>query len=186
MPKKAKKEKENKKKEESDRPEKLAVREPAFWRPRDIMRSLDEDFREFRRDLERSLLWPTRWGAPIWMKYPQIDWSTTKQPLLDIKDTGKEIIIEAEMPGIPKENIEINVTENSIEISGKIKSEEEEEKEGYYRQERSYSTCYRQIPLPADVIPSKVDATLEDGILHIILPKKKPTAKKKGHKVKVK
>ena len=120
------------------------------------------------------------------MGWPEIERTWTKQPLMDIKDTGKELVIEAELPGIPKENIDIKLTENSIEICGEVKSEEKEEKEGYYRQERSYSTCYRNIPLPSEVIPNKADAKLEDGVLHIKLPKKKPTTKEKAHKVNVK
>lgn len=184
--KKGKKDEGIKKETKSGKPEKLAVKEPALWKPMDIMRSLDEEFEEFRRNIERSLWWPTRWGAPIWMRWPEIDWAATRQPLMDIKDTGNELVIEAEMPGIPKENIDIQLTENSIEICGEVKSEEKEEKKGYYRQERSYSTCYRQMPLPAEIIPSKAEATLEDGILHIKIPKKKPTTKEKAHKVNVK
>jgi HSP20 family protein len=75
---------------------------------------------------------------------------------------------------------------DSIEICGEMKTEEKEEKEGYYRQERSYSTCYRQTPLPAEIIPGKADATLENGILHIKLPKKVPTSEVETHTVKIK
>jgi HSP20 family protein len=183
-----KKEKKGKERKEETEPEeaaKLAIREP-YWQPFDIMRSLDEEFEDFRRNIERSLWWPTWWRRPTMMGWPEAERTWTKQPLMDIKDTGKELVIEAELPGIPKENIDIKLTENSIEICGEVKSEEKEEKEGYYRQERSYSTCYRQMPLPSEVIPNKADAKLEDGVLHIKLPKKKPTTKEKAHKVNVK
>jgi HSP20 family protein len=106
--------------------------------------------------------------------------------IMDIKDTGEELLIEAEMPGIPKENIDIQLTENSIEICGEIREEVKKDQEGYIRQERSYTTCQRQMPLPAEIVPDKADATLADGILHIKLPKKKPTPKEKTHTLKVK
>lgn len=184
--KKEKKNKKTKKEVEPKKPEILAVREPGLWTPEDFERSLDEEFEEFKRSLERSLLWPTKWGAPIRMKWPEIELATTRQPLMDIKDTGSELVIKAEVPGIPKENIDIQLTENSIEIRGKLKTEEEEEKEGYYRHERNYSTYYREMSLPARVIPSEADATLEDGVLQIKIPKKKQKGKEKAHKVDVK
>lgn len=169
----------------------MTVREPSLRSPLDLMRSFDEEFEEFRRNLELSLWHPTRRRRHALMNWPEfywpkLEWAETKMPLMDIKDTGKELIIEAEMPSIPKQNIDIQLTENSIEICGEMKTEEKEEKEGYYRQERSYSTCYRQTPLPAEIIPGKADATLENGILHIKLPKKVPTSEVETHTVKIK
>jgi HSP20 family protein len=191
MVKKGRKTKGEKIKTKTKKAEQLAVREPSQWHPWDLMRSLDEEFEEYRRNLERSLWHPARqrrhalltWPEFYW---PKLEWAETKMPLMDIKDTGKELVIEAEMPGIPKENIDIKLTENSIEICGEMKTEEKGEEEGYYRQERSYSTCYRQMLLPSEVIPQKADATLENGILHIKLPKKEPTPEVEAHTVKVK
>lgn len=189
--KKGKTSKGTKKEKKTEKVKKIAVREPFLWHPTDITRRLDEDFEELRRNIERSFLWPGEWRRPTLMRlpefrWPEIDWSETRMPLMDIKDTGKELVLEAEMPGIPKENIDIQVTENAIEICGETKTVEKEEEEGYYRHERSYSKCFRQMPLPAEVIPEKADATLKEGILHIKIPKKKPTVKAKGHSIKIK
>jgi HSP20 family protein len=187
-----KKEKKGRKKgTKQEKSEKLAVSETSRWYPGDIMHGLDEEFDAFRRSIGQALWWPrSSIGSSLlaWPEYywPKLDWAETRQPLMDIKDTGKELVIEAEMPGISKENIDIQLTERSIEICGEVKTEEEGEEEGYYRQERSYSTCYRRIPLPAEVIPNKADARLEDGILHIKIPKKKPTSMEKSHSVKIK
>ena len=186
--KKDKKEKETKKEEES---EKLAVRETALMWPWNIFRGFDEEFDGLRRDIQRSLLWPrSRIGSTL-IPWPDYFWSNTglsetRMALLDIKDTGDELVIEAEMPGIPKENIDIQLTENSIEICGEMQSQEKDEKKGYIRQERSYSTCVRHMPLPSEIIPDKADAILEDGILRIKLPKKNPTTKEKVRTLKVK
>lgn len=184
-----------KKERKTEKAEKLAVQEPFLWHPMDVMRRLDEEFEEFKRNIEGSLWWSAGWRRPALMRlpklrsairWPEVDWTETRMPLVDIKDTGKELVLEAEMPGIPKEDIDIQVTENSIEICGEVKTEKKEEEKGYYRQERSYSKCFRQMPLPAEVIPNKADATLKDGVLHIKIPKKKPTPKVKTHKIKIK
>ncbi|UCG68421.1 MAG: Hsp20/alpha crystallin family protein [Thermoplasmata archaeon] len=186
-----KKGKTNKGSKKKTEPEKLAVRESPKLRTQDMLRSFDEEIETFRRNLERSLWWPqSRIGSTLlaWPEYywPKLEWTDIKSPLMDIKDTGRELIIEAEMPRIPKENIDIQLTGNSIEICGELKTKEKEEDEGYYRQERSYTTCFRQVPLPGEAIPGKADATLEDGILHIKIPKKKSTPREKVHSVKVK
>jgi HSP20 family protein len=180
--------KEDEKKKKTD---KLAKRDPTPWWPWDLTRSMDEEFDEMRRSIERSLFWPhSRIGSGIraWPEYFRsgLESGSARMAIMDIKDTGEELLIEAEMPGIPKENIDIQLTENSIEICGEIREEVKKDQEGYIRQERSYTTCQRQMPLPAEIVPDKADATLADGILHIKLPKKKPTPKEKTHTLKVK
>lgn len=156
----------------------------SLWEPWSVMKSIEEEFEEFRKYMERSLISPF-WRSPL-IRLQDIEFPETKMPLMDIKDAEKELIIETEMPGIPKENIDIRLTENSIEICGERKEEEKDEKEGYYRQERRYSRCIRRTPLPAEVIPEKAEATLQDGILKITIPKKKPSPKVKEHKIEVK
>ena len=177
--------------------DKLTVREPFFsWHPMEMMRRMDEEFDEFRRDMERAFCGPSIMRKPIFSRhadfrspdrlFPDMRYPDIKRPVLDIRDTGKELILEAEMPGIPKENIEIELTDELVKVSGKIDTNEVDEKEGYYRQERHYSNFYREMPLPEEIIPGKSDAQLEDGILKIILPKKAPSLEQKSHKLKVK
>lgn len=181
-----KKDEKAKKESKDEQSDKLAVQRPSMWEPLDLMRNLDAEFDEFRRAIERSIWWPTAWRRPTKARWGEPGWLGTRQPILDIRDTGPELVIEAEMPGIPKENIDIQVTESAIEICGEVKTEEKDETKGYVRQERSYSTCYRQVPLPSEVEPAKVDATIKDGILRIRLPKKKPQEGERPHKVDVK
>ena len=189
--KKGKTSKGTKKEKKTEKAEKLIAREPSLWHPLGMARRLDDEFEELRRNIESPFWLSRRWRSPHLMRFPEfhwpeIDWTETRMPLVDIKDTGKELVLEAEMPGIPKENIDIKVTEDSIEICGEVKTVEKEEEEGYYRHERSYSRCFRKMPLPTEVIPDKADATLKGGILHIKIPKKKPTSKEEGHTIKIK
>ncbi|MFQ6107465.1 MAG: Hsp20/alpha crystallin family protein [Thermoplasmata archaeon] len=185
------------KKKKEKKEEKLPVKirkyvvPPRSPRWGDVLRRTDEDFEDFWTRMERDFWEPGAWGMRPWgrrwpQRWPETPLFDIREPLVDIRDTGREIVVEAEMAGIPKENIDINLTEDSIEIRGETELREEEEDEGYYRRERSYSTCFRQMPLPAEVIPDKAKATLEGGILRIDIPKKKPTPKKKGHKVRIK
>jgi HSP20 family protein len=171
--------------------EKLAPRETSSWWPWDYMRSIEKEFDNLRENMHRSLFMShSRLGTvsqPLPDYYwPKSEWENTKLALLDIKDNGDELLIEAEMPGIPKENIDIQLTENSIEICGEVKSDVVTEDEGYIKKERNYQTCVRHVPLPEEIIPEKADATLEDGILFVKLPKKRPNPKEKTHKLKVK
>lgn len=180
--------KKKKKKEEKvpTRTGALARRRPRYLHPWDIMRRLDEEFESFRKDLERSIWWPGRWRLSSLAEWPETSWPEVREPLVDVRDTGKDIVVEAEMAGIPRENIDVRVTEDSVEISGDMETAEEKEEEGgYYHQERSFARCYRRMPLPTEVIPEKADAKLTEGILRIKIPKKTPTPKAKGYKVKI-
>lgn len=118
--------------------------------------------------------------------FPRMDFDV-RSPLLDVKDEGNRLKITAELPGIKKEDLDIDVTENQLTLKGKMdfKKEEKNLKKGYYFRERKASSYFRSIPLPAEVIPSKAKADFNNGILELTLPKKHKT-QSKSFKVKVK
>jgi HSP20 family molecular chaperone IbpA len=191
-PKKEKKmERKSKKGKEKDtKMKKLAVREPSDTGYGNIIQGIDNALDEFTSDISLSLGFPL-WRRPSllnWPEYywPKLEWARVRRPLVDIRDNGNDIVIDAEMPGIPKEDIDVQVTENSIEICGEIKIDRKMEDEEYSLKERSYSTCYRQMPLPAEVNPDKADAVYVDGILRVTLPRKEPVPQEKKHNIKVK
>ena len=161
------------------------VERERYWSPFEMMqqfeREMDEMWRSF--DTRFGLDFPRhrRWREPGAYRV-----SAVRQPLLDIEDTGKNLEIHAEVPGIPKENIEIKLTEDHLEISAKSKQEKEESGRDYYHRERSFHSFYRSIPLPTEVDQTKADAKLEDGILNITIPKRTPTKEEKAHHVKIK
>nr|QNO58240.1 hypothetical protein DKLEMCON_00022 [Methanosarcinales archaeon ANME-1 ERB7] len=95
----------------------------------------------------------------------------TAAPYVDIKDKEGKIIVAADMPGVEKSDISINIRGDTLEISAEKKEEKEEEEEGYIRKERSYKKFYRSIPLPTEVDKDNVDATFENGVLQIEMPK---------------
>jgi len=92
----------------------------------------------------------------------------TVTPSMDLQDTEDKILVTADVPG-----------GDMLEITAEKKEEKEEKGEGYIRRERGYTGFYRRIPLPAEVDPGKVDATLKDGVLRIEMVKTVPTEAKK-------
>jgi HSP20 family protein len=92
-------------------------------------------------------------------------------PAFDVSETDKELILRAEVPGMDKDDIDINLTDGLLSIRGEKKREHKEENENYYCIERHYGTFSRTMRLPVEVETDKIDATYKDGVLTIILPK---------------
>jgi HSP20 family protein len=144
------------------------------------------DLSRWDRDMERIMgdffgrrarpWWPERWlrAEPMEITAPAID-------LFEEKD---DIVVKAELPGIEKDNIEVNLTDHHLTIKGEKKKEEEVKEENYYRSERSYGSFVRTLELPKDVHADKVKASFKNGILEVRLPKTEE-AKTKEVKVKV-
>ncbi|MFH1695556.1 MAG: Hsp20/alpha crystallin family protein [Candidatus Micrarchaeota archaeon] len=113
--------------------------------------------------------------------------SMIRTPLLDVKDEGKNLKVVAELPGIKKENIDIDVTDNQLTLKGKMNSDKEEKnkKKGYYFNERKSSSYFRSVSLPSEIDADKAKAEFNNGVLELTLPKKH-NKKSKSFKVKVK
>ncbi|RMA93020.1 Hsp20/alpha crystallin family protein [Hydrogenothermus marinus] len=92
-------------------------------------------------------------------------------PRVDIYEKDNNIVVEAEIPGAKKEDIEVKIKENNLVIRGEVKKEEEKKDENYYRSERFYGKFERVIPLPAEVKAEEAKAEVKDGILKVIIPK---------------
>ncbi len=126
------------------------------------------------------------WLRPFHWEVPALDEimtsTTTKMPCVDIVDRESEIVVNAELPGVEKKDLEISVSNNVVTIKGKTSHEEKEEKGDYYRCEISRGSYMRSVSLPAEVDESKAKANFNDGLLEITLPKLKKT---KRHAIKV-
>ena len=103
----------------------------------------------------------------------------------DVIDEGKQLRVKMDVPGVKKNEIDLNVTDNSIEISAGHKEDKEQKKKNFLRKERSEVSYYRTIPLPEKVHSGKAKAKLSDGVLDVTLPKITPTAKPKKRSVHV-
>ena len=104
-------------------------------------------------------------------------------PPLDIYEDNDKIIVEAEIPGLSKEDIKINVADNILTIRAEKKKEEKIKEKDVIYEEIAYGIYEREIELPQTVDTDKIDAVYENGVLKIILPKKEEV---KPREVKVK
>ena len=109
-----------------------------------------------------------------------------RAPDVDIIDVGTEIHLVADLPGVKKEDIDISLTPDVIDISAESKAEIAREQLPYARRERGYMAYKRSMRLPAAVIPDKAKARFNNGVLEVTMPRKEPVEKVKGVKVEVK
>jgi HSP20 family protein len=100
-------------------------------------------------------------------------------PAVDLSKTAKEIIVNAEIPGVETKNIDVKYEGNVLTIKGERQREHEEKDENFHRIERSYGSFYRSLRLPSEVDAEKIKASHEKGVLRITMPKTKKEAGKK-------
>ncbi len=100
-----------------------------------------------------------------------LDLQTAFTPSFDIRETPEAYVFEADMPGIRREDLDINLTGNRITLTGRREAQARKEGENYFMQERSYGSFSRSFNLPDGVDPGKVTADLKDGVLTLSLPK---------------
>lgn len=92
-------------------------------------------------------------------------------PALDIAEREDAVVVKAEIPGMKREDLDISVQDNHLTLSGEKKESEEHTEGEYYHSERRYGTFRREIPLPRGVDADNVEATYQDGVLTVTLPK---------------
>jgi HSP20 family protein len=130
-----------------------------------------------------------RWVEDIWSRpsslFASSLWTgdrltelTELSPAVDMFVDGNELVFKADVPGMRKEDIEIDVAGTMLTISGEKKREEKIESGSYYRFERSHGCFCRRFDLPEDIDADKVKAHLENGVLEIRIPKTEDTVSK--------
>ncbi|WP_440947385.1 Hsp20/alpha crystallin family protein [Methanosarcina sp. T3] len=103
----------------------------------------------------------------------------TFAPLTDVAEEDNKVIVTTDLPGIDRENVELSLKDNFLVISASKGKEEETEKEGYLRKERSFMRYYREIPLPEGVTEEGATAQLKNGVLTVTVPKTKALTEKR-------
>jgi len=132
--------------------------------------NLDNVFERMRKDVERGFWDPFGGFANM---------PVFREPRIDMIDKGERIEIHADMPGISKDKVEIAFSEDGLEIRGEVEQEKKEEHKGYYHLERSSSFFYRKVTPPDGIKTEKAEASMDNGVLKIQLPKKE---RSKEHK----
>jgi HSP20 family protein len=162
--------------------EKLAIvpkqkTEVMVQRPYELWSDMDQLFDRLRSNFDELF-----WG-------PRADLITSsdyRTPLMDIVDLGDKYEMHVEMPGIKKEDINIEVTPTMVEISAEHEETSENKGKNWLRQERSSTNFYRSLELPEGLKTGNVEAELKDGVLTLSLPKAEPKPKFETTKVRIK
>ena len=138
----------------------------------DLWKAFDDTFKNFRNDFE-DLLFPSDLPG-LYSLIPQI-----RVPVVDLEDQEKSFLLKAEMPGFKKEDVEIDVQDNMIAITGYAGWKYDQKGKLWICKERACETFYREVELPEEIKIDDVTANLTDGVLEITLPKKAPKQKRK-------
>lgn len=119
------------------------------------------------------------------MKHPGFIFNEGPMPSVDIYENDNDFSIKASVPGVKQEDLDISIVGDTLTIKGEVKAEEEEQGKNYYRQECRYGTFARSLTLPAELNTDKAEASMENGMLTLTIPKMEK-AKPKAIKVKTK
>ena len=102
---------------------------------------------------------------------PRRFWGRSTEPAVEVCDTTDAVVVKAQVPGISKDQIQVNITDDTLTLKGEMKEEEKKEEKNFHRQEFRYGAFERTIALPMAVQADKATAQLKDGVLEITLPK---------------
>lgn len=139
--------------------------EVELWRP---WRAMPGPWREMEERMDR--LFEEIFGRP-WRRLAPVE--AAWLPAVELFEREGKLVLRAELPGMKREDITIEVTDDTLTITGERKAEKEIKEQDYYRCERSYGTFRRQIALPMGVDKAQIKATYKDGVLEVTLPKAK-------------
>lgn len=127
-------------------------------------------FRPLHRDFERFFGFDQEQTQGL----DEASWT----PRVDIYETQESYVLNAELPGLKKEEINIDVNDNTLTINGEKKFEEKVEKDNYVRVERNYGSFSRSFTLSEDVNTEAIKASYKEGVLELTLPKKEESKPK--------
>lgn len=125
------------------------------WRPFRSLARRDDLFDDLFRDVLRG--WEVEGGM--------------LEPAAEVGETDGEVTVKLEVPGVDKKDIHVSVTDDAVTVRGETRKESEEKQKSFHRREIRYGAFQRSVPLPAEVDPDKVTASLQNGMLTITLPK---------------
>jgi HSP20 family protein len=112
--------------------------------------------------------------------WPRLDWGEEAVLMaLNVRAEDEKIIVEASLPGVEQDDIDVRLDRDMLTISAEAKGETNQDEDGWVLRERRYGKFERSIRLPAEVKADKVQAELKNGVLTVILPKSEASAAKK-------
>jgi HSP20 family protein len=112
-------------------------------------------------------------GADLW--YPQIE----------VRERDNNLVVCADLPGMRKEDVHLEVHDDYLVLSGERHQEQEQNEQGWYRSERSYGQFYRTVPLPEGVDANQAKASFKDGVLEVKIPLPPREQQPKGRRIEI-
>lgn len=146
----------------------------------EIHRDFDKMMDRFEREFEDFWDIPFRWRHGIRRhNFPMMPFREPTMPWVDLEDQGKDYRLTVDLPGFSKEDVEVEVSEDSVSVHAQKSQAKEERDKKFVRRERSAQTYFRRIPLPEKVRSDDAKANLSNGTLEILLPKIQSKASRK-------
>ncbi|MFH0977743.1 MAG: Hsp20/alpha crystallin family protein [Candidatus Woesearchaeota archaeon] len=134
------------------------------WDPfQEIERMHEEIDRMFQRKAQRFPLLAGRNDVTPYGHF--------RMPLVEVHDEDRSVVARFELPGVEKDNIQLNVMQDFVEVKVNRKDEKEDKSEGFFSYQSSSQQFYRRLPLPAEVDPNKAQADYKNGVLTVQMPK---------------
>jgi HSP20 family protein len=124
--------------------------------------------RRMTEEMERAL--STSFGLMPSMSRLGFSETGVWSPQIEVYERGNELVVSADLPGMKKDEVKVQLTEDALTIEGERRHEHEERHGGQCRSERSYGRFYRSIPVPEGTDPEKIQAQFKDGVLEVRLP----------------
>ena len=152
----------------------LAVRKPqpsVIQNFNNLLDTFRDEFGGYLWDPFRGFEWPAEYELPM------------RIPYVDVIDSANEYVVKAELPGLKKENVHIEIGTNELSITARSNVETEEKGKTYLHRERAFSTFRRRIGFGEKIDTEKASANMAEGILEIKLPKLEPKPEKKTKKI---
>lgn len=160
----------------------LAQKTPEMVNPFGMMRRFTKDMERLFDDFG-AFRFPNFFKtdfAPFQMAFDKVEWV----PQIEVLQSNGQFMVKADLPGLTKDDVEVELTDNLLTISGERTEEKEEKREGFYRSERSYGSFYREVLLPEGAKTEDAAATFHNGVLEITMPAPKVEASTRKLEIK--
>jgi HSP20 family protein len=129
------------------------------WNPARELAKVQDDFNRLAGTFFRDDAFETSFARGAW------------EPVVDISETPENYLVTAELPGLTKDDVNINYEDGVLTIRGEKRQEKEEKRKNYHRLERSFGAFERSFRVPSRVLVDKIDAKFKDGVLSLTMPK---------------
>ena len=143
--------------------------------------NLPSFFSDFMKPFDQFMapLFP-RFDSSLWTEFGE------REPRIDIQDRGDHYTMTAELPGFEKNDVEVQVTNNALELKAEKRASKEDKNDQGMQSQSGYSYFHKYLTLPEPVLSEKVDGTMKNGVLELKLPKVEPRRLDKSKRVALK